>query len=152
MKLTSPAFSDGDSIPRRYTCEGEDLSPPFVWDGIPAGTVSLLLACEDPDAPRRVFCHWVAFNIPPDLPGLEEDAASSAGKTFRQAVNDFGHPGYNGPCPPHGDRPHRYHFRLMALDRMIPDLSPSAKGADVVAQARPYATASAGLIGTFARG
>lgn len=150
MKLTSSAFSDGDTIPRRHTCDGEDLSPPLAWSGIPAGTQALLIACEDPDAPHGVFTHWVAFNLPPDLAALAEGSGSGGGH-LQQAVNDFRRIGYNGPCPPRGDRPHAYHFVLLALNRQLSGISRSASGAQVLAGARPHAVAKAELIGLYGR-
>lgn len=150
MKLTSSAFSDRDTIPRRYTCDGEDLSPPLAWSGVPPGAQSLLIACEDPDAPHGVFTHWVAFNLSPDLTSLQEGSGSSNGH-LQQAVNDFRRIGYNGPCPPRGDRPHTYHFILLALDRQLPGISRSANGAQVLANARPHAVAKAELVGLYGR-
>ena len=116
IQLTSTAFSDGAMIPIRYTCDGEDLSPPLSWSGLPAGTRSLALICDDPDAPVGTWDHWVLFNIPATATGLPENVPSKA--TFDDGSvhdnNSWGRPGYGGPCPPGGT--HRYFFKLYALD------------------------------------
>jgi len=114
--LRSPAFGYGEPIPPRYTCAGENLSPPLVWGGVPRGAAALVLAVLDPDAPGGTFVHWVAYDLPPDLEGLEEGASRKL--PYKQAVNDFGRVGYGGPCPPPG-APHRYFFRLYALPRAL---------------------------------
>ncbi len=113
MKLVSSAFDDGAAIPRRFTCDGENLSPPLQWSGAPAGTLSFVQLCDDPDAPADTWHHWAAYDIPPAVTELAVDAAQNA--KLRQAVNDFRKVGYGGPCPPHGHGPHHYHFRLLAL-------------------------------------
>jgi hypothetical protein len=116
MRLRSSAFADGAEIPRRFTCEGDDISPPLEWSDVPAGTRSFVLLCDDPDAPGGTWHHWAAYNIPANLQGLAADAASNAATLgFAQAINDFQKPGYGGPCPPRGGGPHHYHFRLLAL-------------------------------------
>ncbi|MBF9232407.1 YbhB/YbcL family Raf kinase inhibitor-like protein [Microvirga alba] len=151
MKLTSSAFLENGPIPQTYTCDGDDLSPPLDWTGVPPGTVSLLLSCDDPDAPHGVFCHWVAFNIPPDLHGLTEGIGFRQGGRFQQAANDFGRMGYGGPCPPRGDGPHAYRFRLSALDRLLNDVPARTRGPQILAMAKPYVIASAELIGRYGR-
>ncbi|NIX77268.1 YbhB/YbcL family Raf kinase inhibitor-like protein [Microvirga terricola] len=151
MTLTSPAFVQNGPIPQRYTCEGDDLSPPLAWTGVPAGAASLLLICDDPDAPRGVFTHWVAFNIPTDLDGLAEGAGSRQGGVFQEATNDFGGVGYGGPCPPRGDRPHRYRFRLMAIDHLLDGLPAHARYAQILEKAKPSVIALAELVGHFGR-
>ncbi|HEY9015859.1 MAG TPA: YbhB/YbcL family Raf kinase inhibitor-like protein [Gemmatimonadales bacterium] len=120
MKLTSPGFQHGDVIPRDHTCEGADLSPPLTWTDVPVERRSLALVCEDPDAPRGTWIHWVLYNLPaesaelsPGIPQLPELPSGA-----RQGRNDSGDIGYNGPCPPPG-KPHRYYFRLYALDTML---------------------------------
>ncbi|MFC2968262.1 YbhB/YbcL family Raf kinase inhibitor-like protein [Acidimangrovimonas pyrenivorans] len=145
MELTSPAFAPMQPIPREHTCEGANLSPPLNWSGVPEGTVSLLLTCDDPDAPRGVFHHWAACNIPATATGLT--AGEGAGQA---ALNDFRKPGYGGPCPPPGDRPHRYVFRLVALDtRLAP--AAGARCPELAALARGHELARAELIGLFGR-
>lgn len=113
MKFVSSAFDDGAAIPRRFTCDGENLSPPLQWSGAPEGTRSFVLLCDDPDAPAGTWYHWAAHDIPPTVTELAVDAAQNA--KMKQAVNDFRKVGYGGPCPPYGHGPHHYHFRLLAL-------------------------------------
>ncbi|MFP2928909.1 YbhB/YbcL family Raf kinase inhibitor-like protein [Pyxidicoccus sp. 3LG] len=126
LVLTSPRFKDGDLIPIAYTGEGEDISPPLQWANLPAGTKSLALIVEDPDAPdpknpQMTWSHWVLYNIPVSAQGLTEGATAD---TFpvgvKQGVNDFKRLDYGGPMPPIGT--HRYFFRLYALDTGLPDL------------------------------
>jgi Raf kinase inhibitor-like YbhB/YbcL family protein len=152
MVLSSSAFSNGGTIPRLYTCDGRNLSPPLSWTGVPMQAKALLLLCEDPDAPKGVFRHWVAFGFRPSLDGLPEGAASSeAALGFRHAVNGFGRARYGGPCPPPGDRPHHYHYRLLALDRPLEVLAQAPTAEEVIAQAQPHVIASAELVGLYGR-
>lgn len=112
MTLTSPAFKAGEPIPRRYTCQGKDVSPPLTIQDIPEGTRSLALIVEDPDAPNGLWVHWVVYNISPRTAMAEGDIPGQQGR------NDFGRTAYGGPCPPWGE--HRYFFRLWALDTVLP--------------------------------
>jgi len=116
IKITSSAFENGGLIPAKYTCDGEDISPPLQWDGVPEGARSIALICDDPDAPMGTFVHWVLFNLPAATKELTEDVP--ADKTLpngvRQGITDFGRIGYGGPCPPSGT--HRYFFKIYALD------------------------------------
>ncbi len=145
LELHSPAFAPMGTIPREHTCEGMNLAPPLDWSGVPAGTQTLMLTCDDPDAPRGVFHHWAACNIPATTTALA--AGASEGMA---AVNDFGKPGYGGPCPPRGARPHRYVFRLAALDiRLAPP--DRARCAEIAALAQGHVLAEARLIGLFGR-
>jgi len=112
--LSSDAFGQGEEIPRRHACDGEDVSPALSWRDPPAGTRSLALIVEDPDAPRGTFTHWLAWNIEPVAGGLGEDESAAA-----EGRNDFGISGWSGPCPPPGHGPHRYFFRLHALDARL---------------------------------
>jgi hypothetical protein len=122
--LSSPAFRAGGGIPSRYTCEGEDISPPLVWSAPPPATKSLVLIVDDPDAPdpgrpQMTWVHWVLYNLPPvagSLPEAVTDAALPAG--VRQGLNDWKQASYGGPCPPIGR--HRYFFKLYALDVVLP--------------------------------
>lgn len=122
--LKSDAFEDGHEIPRRYTCEGKDISPGLRWEGLPAGTASLVLIVDDPDAPdpaapRMVWDHWILFNIPPTVDGLPEGVTPTAlPKGCAEGINSWGRTGYGGPCPPIGR--HRYFYRLYALDIQLP--------------------------------
>jgi Raf kinase inhibitor-like YbhB/YbcL family protein len=110
LTLRSPAFLDGDPIPKRFTCDGANVPPPLVWSGSPDGTRSFALILEDPDAPGGTFTHWVLYDIPGHTTEWPSDGT---GKTIR---NDFGRSGYGGPCPPPGDGPHRYVFTIHAID------------------------------------
>lgn len=152
MQLKSKAFIDGDAIPRRFTCEGEDLSPPLHWSDAPAETRSFVLLCDDPDAPAGTWHHWAAYDMPADRAGLPEGAGRHGGKDgLKQAINDFGRPGYGGPCPPHGHGPHRYHFRLLALStgHLAVRKDPSCR--DVEREARKHLVGEATLIGLYER-
>ena len=132
IELTSPAFAEGASIPRRYTCDGQDVSPPLEWRGVPEDTQSLALIVDDPDAPGRTWVHWVLYGLPPDLAELAEAVPASEviPQGARQGENDFKRLGYGGPCPPRGG-PHRYFFKLYALDNQ-PDLRPRAEKSDLL--------------------
>lgn len=152
LTLTSSAFGQGETIPKKYTCDGDDVSPPLSWSVVPDGTRSLLLVCDDPDAPSGLFHHWAAYDIPPDWTELGEGyGPESLEESFRQAVNDFGRPGYGGPCPPRGDKPHAYHFRLSALSDVIVSAAPSARCAEVIRLARPYVIEYIELVGFYGR-
>jgi Raf kinase inhibitor-like YbhB/YbcL family protein len=145
--LSSPAFAPGAAIPTEYTCDGTDLSPPLAWSGTPAGTLSLVLVVEDPDAPGGIFRHWALFDIPPGVSGL---AAGQPAAGMRQARNDFGADGYLGPCPPPG-LTHHYHFRLLAIGRPQLDLTAAANAVAVERAAAPYIIGEAELVGTYRR-
>ncbi len=152
MHLSSPAFSDGQRIPRRFTCDGEDLSVPLRWSDAPAETRSFVLLCDDPDAPAGVWHHWAVYDIPPDRTELAEGVGRPGAKSrLKQAINDFGRTGYGGPCPPrrHGD--HHYRFRLLALsiDRLPVGATPSCQ--EVERQARPHAIAEAKVVALYDR-
>lgn len=152
MRLTSSAFADGATIPRRFTCDGEGLSPPLGWSDPPDSVGSFVLLCDDPDAPGGTWHHWAAYDIPADRTGLLEGAArQSSGQDFKQAINDFRKPGYGGPCPPRGHGLHHYHFRVLALpvDRLaIPDGSICSV---VEREARKHVLAQATLVGVYQR-
>lgn len=152
MRLTSSAFPDGGVIPRRFTCDGEDLSPPLAWTDVPPDARSFALLCDDPDAPAGTWRHWAIYDVTAGRTELAEDADRHAAKEgFKQATNDFRRPGYGGPCPPPRHGPHRYHFRLLALS--IPSLPlrgrPTCK--DVEREARKHVLAEATLIGIYQR-
>lgn len=152
MQLSSSAFSNGSAIPRRYTCDGEDLSPPLGWQAAPATTRSFVLLCDDPDAPAGTWHHWAAYDIPAGQTGLAEDASRDGGAVrLKQAVNDFHRVGYGGPCPPRGHGRHRYHFRLLALavDHLPLGAKPSCR--DVEREARKSIVAEATLVGIYQR-
>ena len=154
MTLTSPAFEQNGQIPSKYTCEGDDISPPLAWDVVPEGTKSLVLIINDPDAPdpkapQRVWVHWVVYNIPADVKGLPENA-SKAGLPQGTVVglNDFKTTGYGGPCPPIGR--HRYFHKLYALDIAL-----GLKGgtqSQIEQAMKGHVLANAELIGTYQKG
>jgi Raf kinase inhibitor-like YbhB/YbcL family protein len=152
MRLTSSAFSDGGAIPRRFTCEGENLSPPLRWSDAPAETRSFAVLCDDPDAPAGTWHHWAAYDIPTDRATLAEGAGRSGGAAgLKQAVNDFSRAGYGGPCPPHGHGPHHYHFRLLALSSASLTVHKGPSCRDVEREARKHLIAEAALIGLYER-
>ncbi len=154
FEIHSPAFPDGGSIPPRYTCDGKDISPPLLWQGIPAGTRSLALIVDDPDAPdpaapKMVWVHWVVHNMPAASSGLPEAASGHAMPPGAvEGYNDWKRIGYGGPCPPVGR--HRYFFKLYALDTVIPVTTPLTK-AELLAAMRGHVLAEAVLIGTYQR-
>jgi Raf kinase inhibitor-like YbhB/YbcL family protein len=151
MRLTSAAFADGDTIPARYTCSGEDVSPPLVWNNTPDGTASFALIGDDPDAPGRIWVHWVIYNIPSTSTSLDEEipAQERLGDGSLQGRNDFRRIGYGGPCPPPGN-PHRYFFKLYALDSQL-ELGPGVTKAELEAAMEGHILAEAQLMGTFGR-
>jgi Raf kinase inhibitor-like YbhB/YbcL family protein len=152
MKLSSSAFADGTTIPRRFTADGDDISPRLTWSGSPGGTVSYALVCEDPDAPSGTFVHWLAWNIPADrheLPDSFPKVASVTAGGIAQGENGFGRVGWSGPKPPPG-KPHRYVFHLFALDAKLP-LHAGASRADFDRALAGHALDEAVLTGTYKR-
>lgn len=149
--LKSPAFSHGEEIPTRYTCEGENISPPLEWSGAPDGTRSFALLLEDPDAPGGTFRHWALYGIAGDRTLLPEGVGHGV-KTepLGHGVNDYGHPRYDGPCPPETDDAHRYHFRLAALGVDSPLGVPKEPASDLWERIRQHILAEAELIGAYA--
>jgi len=151
--LSTSAFPSGGSIPAKYTCDGADVSPALAWAGTPAGTASYALIADDPDAPAGTWVHWVLFNLPGTSAALPEGMAKNEqlpdfGGAL-QGRNDFRRIGYGGPCPPPG-RPHRYYFKLYALDVVLP-LKAGATKADVERAMRGHVLAETSLMGTYAR-
>ncbi len=152
LSLTSSAFAHNESIPTYYTCDGEDVSPPLAWSGIPAGALSLTLIVDDPDAPdpqapKMTWVHWVLYNIPPTALGLPENALRLPEGT-REGLNDWQRTGYGGPCPPVGR--HRYFHKLYALDVVLPDIGEASK-AEVEEAMQEHILAQTELIGTYQR-
>jgi len=151
--LTSGAFAAGGAIPAKYTCDGADVSPRLAWSGAPAGTAAFALIADDPDAPAGTWVHWVLFNLPGNLTALPEDVAKTdqlAGLGGAlQGRNDFRRIGYGGPCPPAG-RPHRYFFKLYALDAALP-LKAGATKQDVERAMRGHVLGEASLMGSYTR-
>jgi Raf kinase inhibitor-like YbhB/YbcL family protein len=154
MTLSSSAFEARAPIPSKYTCAGDDISPPLRFDGVPQGTKSLALIIDDPDAPdpaapKRVWVHWVVYNIPPDAAGLSEDAGKAGlPKGAQQGVNDSNNAGYDGPCPPIGR--HRYFHKLYALDTTLSLKAPTKAALEQAMKG--HVLAQAELIGTFQKG
>jgi len=149
--LSSQAFATGGSIPARYTCDGEDISPPLSWSSAPAGTVSYGLVVDDPDAPGGTFTHWLLVNLPTGSQALPEGLASAerleSGAV--QGKNDFGKIGYGGPCPPQG-KAHRYRFTAYALDTTL-DLRPGASKKQALEAMEEHVLGKTVLEGTYQR-
>jgi Raf kinase inhibitor-like YbhB/YbcL family protein len=143
--LTSEAFTHGGEIPRRHTCEGEDVSPALSWSDPPAATRALALIVDDPDAPVGTFTHWLAWNIEPTAGGLEEGRSAPA-----EGRNDFGTGGWSGPCPPPGHGAHRYFFRLHALDAEL-EVGFRAERRELERALAGHVLATAELMGTYER-
>ncbi|HDN50566.1 MAG TPA: YbhB/YbcL family Raf kinase inhibitor-like protein [Thermoplasmatales archaeon] len=151
FRIESPAFHREEMIPKRYTCDGENISPPLQWQNVPEGTKSLALICDDPDAPLTTWTHWVVYHIPPDTCELPESVPHTEvlEKEIYQGKNSWGRIGYGGPCPP-GKKPHRYYFRLYALDAE-PVLSPGVKKKQLLKAMEGHIVAVAELMGMYAR-
>jgi Raf kinase inhibitor-like YbhB/YbcL family protein len=150
IQIHSAAFAEGGMIPQRYTCDGADVSPDLAWNGTPDDTRSLVLICDDPDAPMGTWVHWVLFNIPPTETGLPAEippqASLSSGAIH--GTNDFNRLGYGGPCPPGGT--HRYYFKLYALDIDL-ELGSGATKAQVENAMRDHILAEGQLMGKYSR-
>lgn len=155
LAVYSTAFAQGEAIPARYTCQGQDLAPHLAWSGVPAAARSLVLILDDPDAPdprapRMTWVHWVLYNLPPESRGLPEGATTKdlpAGTC--EGLNDWKRTGYGGPCPPIGR--HRYFHRLYALDQILPDLGTPTKSA-LLAAMQGHILEQAELVGTYQKG
>lgn len=150
LELRSSAFGPDGEIPAKYTCQGEDISPPLDWSGVPANANSLVLIVEDPDAPdpaapKMIWVHWVLYNIPPNAGALPEAVTQLPAGT-RAGENDSGRTAYTGPCPPVGR--HRYFHRLYALDAALPDLGAVSR-VRLEAAMKPHVIAQAELVGTY---
>ena len=150
MEISSPSFNHGEFIPRKYSGDGHDVSPPLNWENVPDGTKSFALISDDPDAPMGTWVHWVLYNIPADLRSLAEGVPKD-----RQLKNgamhgatDFRRPGYGGPCPPGGT--HRYFFKLYALDTLL-KLGPGATKSDVVKAMQGHILGQCELMGKYKR-
>lgn len=143
MRLTSPAFLDGGEIPDRHTKDGEDLSPPLAWSGVPGGALSLALIVDDPDAPRGTWTHWIVIDLPPTMTSLREGATDLSGGHV--GMNDWERAGWDGPAPPRGR--HRYEFKLYALDREIGLARPTRH--EVERAMAGHVLAEAKLTGTY---
>jgi len=150
IKIESSAFKEGGMIPVKYTCDGEDVSPPLKWGDLPTGTKSIALICDDPDAPVGTWVHWVLYNLPPNDRALPENIPPK--KTLENGAvhgtNDFKRPGYGGPCPPGGT--HRYFFKIYALDKTI-GLAPGAGKAQLLKAMEGHILDSGELMGKYKR-
>lgn len=144
--LTSSAFAQGERIPTKYTCDGEDSSPPLQWRNPPPGTQSFALIMDDPDAPVGTWIHWVLFNLIADIQELPEQATLPAGA--QDGKNSWGRTGYGGPCPPSGT--HRYFFKLYALDTTV-NLTASPDKAQLLRAMEGHILAQAEVMGTYSR-
>ena len=151
MSLSSTDFKEGDPIPKAFTCEGDNLSPALEWGGCPAGVRSFALICDDPDAPMGTWIHWVMFNIPGEARRLDKGVAKKAmlPDGSAQGVNSWPKTGYDGPCPPPG-KPHRYFFKLYALDAVL-SLKESAGKEELLAAMKGHIIGEASLMGTYRR-
>ena len=151
--LASPAFQNGDSIPRRHTCDGPDVSPPLDWVAPPAGVASFALIVEDPDAPGGTFIHWVLYDLPSATASLPEGVPKSGELPqlggAKQGRTSFGRIGYGGPCPPAGPA-HHYHFRLFALNAKL-GLGAGASRDEVMTAMQAHELGRAELMGLYAR-
>jgi Raf kinase inhibitor-like YbhB/YbcL family protein len=148
--MTAAAFPDGGTIPKKFTCDGTDVSPALSWTNSPTGTRSLAMIADDPDAPGGTWVHWVLYDLPPDTRQLPEGVPRSPQLPNKalQGRNDFGKIGYNGPCPPRGSA-HRYFFKLYALDFKKTGLRPAATKAELERAIQGHILAQAQLIGKF---
>jgi len=150
FSVKSTAFVENSAIPKKHTCDGPDVSPALEWSGAPAGTKSLALIADDPDAPLGTWTHWIAWNIPPDnslREGVQKTETLADGT--RQGKNDFRRIGYGGPCPPPG-KPHRYFFKLYALDAKL-ELKPGASRRELESAMKVHILAEASLMGKYGR-
>jgi hypothetical protein len=149
LQLTSPAFAAQGDIPKRFTCDGDDVPPPLAWTGAPAGTRSFALVVDDPDAPMGTWVHWVLYDLPDSVTALPEAVtAQTLPPGTREGRNSWNRTGYGGPCPPSGR--HRYFHKLYALDIVLPDLDRPTRGALEKAMAG-HVLAQAELVGTYQR-
>lgn len=153
LLVETPAFGMNEAIPRKYTGEGQDVSPPLVWTPVPAGTKEIALIVDDPDAPRsEPWVHWVLYHIPPEATGLPEGIPNSvpASGGMLQGINSWNRIGYNGPMPPPGHGRHRYHFRLYALDAPL-NLEPGLTKDALLEAMLGHVLAEGELVGTYQR-
>lgn len=145
LEVTSSAFAQGEAIPQKYTCDGEDVSPPLAWTGAPESVASYALIMDDPDAPAGTWVHWVLFDISPQTTQLAEDVPATVGV---QGNSSWNRTGYGGPCPPSGE--HRYFFKLYALDTTL-GLEAGATKEEVLQAMSDHVVAQGELMGTYSR-
>ncbi len=152
MKIESLSFKNGELIPRKYTCEGDDVSPQISWSGFPEKTKSFVLLMDDPDAPGRTFIHWVVYDIPLSVSSLRENFPKiRESEGVKQGVNDFGKIGYGGPCPPKGHGYHRYYIKVYALDVETLGLPPGATKGQVENRMKGHVIAQGYIMGMYIR-
>ena len=149
FKLTINAFADGDTIPRTFTCEGQNISPALTWTGEPADTRSFALIMDDPDAPGGTWNHWLLWDIPQGTHSLPQ--AYRASRPVHSGKNDFGDASYGGPCPPKGNGPHRYFFRLYALDTPALAVRAGARRKELERALQPHQLGTGEYVGRFER-
>ncbi len=151
FRIDSPAFKNGEMIPRKYTCDGEGVSPPLKWSGAPSGTKSYVVICDDPDAPMMTWIHWVAYSIPGSVSELREGGPTNevVDGGITQGINSWRKIGYGGPCPP-GKSRHRYFFRLFALDSEL-GLRPGETRHDIEKAMKGHILDQAQLMGVYSR-
>ncbi len=150
LNVTSTAFKNEGMIPAKYTCDGEDISPPLSWQAVPEGTQSIALIADDPDAPMGTWVHWVAWNIPAEQDGLDENIAKKPklDNGTLQGITNFGTHGYGGPCPPSGT--HRYYFKIYALDTKL-DVAGDSTKADLLNAMEGHILAQGQIMGKYKR-
>jgi Raf kinase inhibitor-like YbhB/YbcL family protein len=151
IELWSSAFENDSLIPGKYTCDGKNVSPALSWSGVPEGAISLALICDDPDAPMGTWVHWILYGIPPGLDSLPEGvpARDTVLQGMRQGMTSFRSVGYRGPCPPEGG-PHRYYFKLYALDTPV-DMGSGKTKEDLLAVMEEHIIAQGQLMGRYQR-
>ena len=145
LTVSSPAFANGTEIPKKYTCDGQNVAPPLEWSGVPDRAKSVAVICDDPDAPSGTFTHWVLYNIPSSTHSLPEHPT-----TGTSGVNSFGKAGFGGPCPPKQDHAHHYHFHVYALD--VDSIGPAGLSKDDALKAmKDHVVADGELVGSYKR-
>lgn len=150
IQITSPVFKDGGEIPKKYSCDDLDISPPLEWIDVPENTKTIAIVCDDPDAPMKTWIHWVIFNIPGDVTGLPENVPpeKELENGAKQGMNDFHKVGYGGPCPPSGT--HRYFFKIYALDITL-DLPAGVSKTHLMIAMEGHVISESHLMGTYTR-
>lgn len=150
LEVSSPAFENEKAIPPQYTADGDDISPPLGWKGVPAGTQSIALIADDPDAPAGTWVHWLMWNIPADQTGIDEHVPpeESLSNSAIQGITSFKRVGYGGPAPPSGT--HRYYFKVYALDTKL-NLTSKAKQPDLEKAMQGHILAKGQIMGTYSR-
>ena len=149
IQVLSKAFSAGGAIPARYSCQGENVSPDLAWSNLPAGTKTIVILCDDPDAPVGNWVHWVLYDLPASETGIADGVKAAPPAGARHGLNSWNKPGYGGPCPPPG-KPHRYFFKVYALNAPL-GLSEGVTEAKVLEAMKAHVLARGEIMGTYAR-